>query len=133
MQAKKRYILVFVSCAFLAYCYFGGYRLKRPRVSLSSASKVRPHHEHIVIPIHLSSFLSSIECNGIDDFSITTNKHDNGKGIGGGGAGTATQTRSTNNNDDIYRQGSQISTIATVQTNIKLKGMFFILFSYFIR
>ncbi|XP_067626852.1 exostosin-1 [Eurosta solidaginis] len=29
MQAKKRYILVFVSCAFLAYCYFGGYRLKK--------------------------------------------------------------------------------------------------------
>lgn len=28
MQAKKRYLLVFVSCAFLAYCYFGGYRLK---------------------------------------------------------------------------------------------------------
>lgn len=28
MQAKKRYILVFLSCAFLAYCYFGGYRLK---------------------------------------------------------------------------------------------------------
>ncbi|GAB0093584.1 exostosin-1 [Sergentomyia squamirostris] len=31
MQAKKRYILVFVSCAFLAYCYFGGYRLKAHR------------------------------------------------------------------------------------------------------
>lgn len=29
MQAKKRYILVFLCCAFLAYCYFGGYRLKR--------------------------------------------------------------------------------------------------------
>ncbi|XP_044764759.1 exostosin-1 [Coccinella septempunctata] len=29
MQAKKKYLLlVFVSCAFLAYCYFGGYRLK---------------------------------------------------------------------------------------------------------
>lgn len=28
MQAKKRYILVFLSCAFLALCYFGGYRLK---------------------------------------------------------------------------------------------------------
>lgn len=28
MQAKKRYILLIVSCAFLAYCYFGGYRLK---------------------------------------------------------------------------------------------------------
>lgn len=29
MQAKKRYfVLLFVCCAFLAYCYFGGYRLK---------------------------------------------------------------------------------------------------------
>lgn len=28
MQAKKRYILVVLSCAFLAYCYFGGYRIK---------------------------------------------------------------------------------------------------------
>lgn len=28
MQAKQRYILVFICCAFLAYCYFGGYRLK---------------------------------------------------------------------------------------------------------
>lgn len=32
MQAKKRYLLVFLSCAFLAYCYFGGYRLKSDRV-----------------------------------------------------------------------------------------------------
>lgn len=29
MQAKKRYLLVFVTCAFLGYCYFGGYRLKK--------------------------------------------------------------------------------------------------------
>ncbi|XP_049794850.1 exostosin-1-like [Schistocerca nitens] len=28
MQPKKRYLLVLLSCAFLAYCYFGGYRLK---------------------------------------------------------------------------------------------------------
>jgi len=28
MQAKQRYILLFLSCAFLALCYFGGYRLK---------------------------------------------------------------------------------------------------------
>uniref|UniRef100_A0A8W7PZM2 Exostosin GT47 domain-containing protein n=1 Tax=Anopheles coluzzii TaxID=1518534 RepID=A0A8W7PZM2_ANOCL len=28
MQAKKRYILVIICCAFLAYCYLGGYRLK---------------------------------------------------------------------------------------------------------
>lgn len=34
MQAKKRYLLVFVSCAFLAYCYFGGYRLKSDNASI---------------------------------------------------------------------------------------------------
>lgn len=28
MQAKKRYLLLFVTCAFLGFCYFGGYRLK---------------------------------------------------------------------------------------------------------
>lgn len=32
MQAKKRYLLVLLSCAFLAYCYFGGYRLKSNNV-----------------------------------------------------------------------------------------------------
>ena len=31
MQAKKRYLLLFVTCAFLGYCYFGGYRLKSER------------------------------------------------------------------------------------------------------
>lgn len=43
MQAKKRYILVFVSCAFLAYAYFGGYRLKvsplRPRRAQHESAK----------------------------------------------------------------------------------------------
>lgn len=38
MQAKKRYILVFVSCAFLAYCYFGGYRLKAHRGATEPSS-----------------------------------------------------------------------------------------------
>ncbi|XP_049858631.1 exostosin-1 isoform X1 [Schistocerca gregaria] len=33
MQAKKRYLLAFLSCAFLAYCYFGGYRLKSERAA----------------------------------------------------------------------------------------------------
>ncbi|CAB0042505.1 unnamed protein product [Trichogramma brassicae] len=32
MQAKKRYLLVFVTCAFLGYCYFGGYRLKATKL-----------------------------------------------------------------------------------------------------
>lgn len=48
MQAKKRYILVFVSCAFLAYCYFGGFRLKK-------SSKV------IRNPSDLPSFIDAIE------------------------------------------------------------------------
>lgn len=42
MQAKKRYILVFLSCAFLAYCYFGGYRLK----SNGNHRLHQNHHHH---------------------------------------------------------------------------------------
>lgn len=34
MQAKKRYLLVLVSCAFLAFCYFGGYRLKSSNLTI---------------------------------------------------------------------------------------------------
>lgn len=117
MQAKKRYILVFISCAFLAYCYFGGYRLKRARVPTFSASNNR-HHEHISIPANLPSFLSPHECNGIDDFASNDSGGDpiNAKSS----SGIATQTRS-HNNDDAFRQGSQVSS-ATVQTNAKLKG-----------
>jgi glucuronyl/N-acetylglucosaminyl transferase EXT1 len=33
MQAKKRLLLALLSCAFLAYCYFGGYRLKSEGVA----------------------------------------------------------------------------------------------------
>lgn len=117
MQAKKRYILVFVSCAFLAYCYFGGYRLKRARAAFS-ASNVR-RHERIVIPVNLPSFLTPAECNGIDEFTNndSNDEHVNGKSSYGS---IATHTRS-NNNDDAFRQGSQVSS-ATVQTNAKLKG-----------
>lgn len=118
MQAKKRYILVFVSCAFLAYCYFGGYRLKRARAAFL-ATNVRRHER---IPVNLPSFFSPAECNGIDDFNNNdaTDEHVNRKSSYGGGI--ATHTRS-NNNDDAFRQGSQVSS-ATVQTNAKLKGMY---------
>lgn len=124
MQAKKRYILVFISCAFLAYCYFGGYRLKRPRApSTISASNVRSRHEHIAIPVHLPSFLSPIECNGIDDFAIAIDAHqDNDKGNGFSILARATNTNNNNNNNNVYHQGSQLSAIATFQTNSKLNG-----------
>lgn len=80
MQAKKRYILVILSCAFLAYCYFGGYRLKHflllttassssPSSSLSSnslelSSKVpvpanAPRHRRNALPSFLSSHQKS--------------------------------------------------------------------------
>lgn len=39
MQAKKRYLLVLLSCAFLAYCYFGGYRLKSESDNLEETLK----------------------------------------------------------------------------------------------
>ncbi|KAE8741488.1 hypothetical protein FOCC_FOCC012994 [Frankliniella occidentalis] len=44
MQAKKRYLLVLLSCAFLAYCYFGGYRLK----SKSGVTPVRQELSHFL-------------------------------------------------------------------------------------
>lgn len=125
MQAKKRYILVFVSCAFLAYCYFGGYRLKRSRILFSTngnsggskigGSTIR-RYENIIVPPNLPSFLSSIECNGIniDDFNNDSNEYINSK--------ANAQHNHMNNNDDAFRQGSQLSS-ATVQTNAKFKGM----------
>lgn len=50
MQAKKRYILVIICCAFLAYCYFGGYRLKwlQKLFAISvrrNPSKLPPYHQ----------------------------------------------------------------------------------------
>lgn len=115
MQAKKRYILVFISCAFLAYCYFGGYRLKRARVSFSTAN-VR-HHERIVVPTNLPSFLNAIDCNGIDEFT-----NDFGDNVNGKSNAIASHSH-LNSNDDAFRQGSQVSS-ATVQTNAKFKGTY---------
>lgn len=58
MQAKKRYILVFVSCAFLAYCYFGGYRLKNAsnRRRDSSSLSIEGESES---SDHLPSFMAN--------------------------------------------------------------------------
>lgn len=75
MQAKKRYILVFVSCAFLAYCYFGGYRLKRTSNTFttqltSSTTTSLGRKEHINVPLNLPSFLTITELNGLIDENI---------------------------------------------------------------
>lgn len=76
MQAKKRYILVFISCAFLAYCYFGGYRLKQKFLSPASVTRTQ-RNEKIIIPAHLPSFLSQIECNGVNQMVVTDNDSNN--------------------------------------------------------
>lgn len=34
MQFKKRFLLVLLSCAFLAFCYFGGYRLNHKQIKI---------------------------------------------------------------------------------------------------
>lgn len=120
MQAKKRYILVFVSCAFLAYCYFGGYRLKRARIPFSQSTNRR--YERIVVPSNLPSFLSTIECNGIDDIS----SHTDDATINGRSIISSVQRGHSQSNDDAFRQGSQISS-ATVQTNAKFEGMYCII------
>ncbi|RZF43014.1 hypothetical protein LSTR_LSTR015100, partial [Laodelphax striatellus] len=46
MQAKKRYLLV-LSCAFLAYCYFGGYRLKNES-NLTSPHRMLPSYVDVL-------------------------------------------------------------------------------------
>lgn len=66
MQAKKRYILVFLSCAFLAYCYFGGYRLKRNshrgfNGGGYSSGSFSLRHIPIDVPNHMPSYLSASE------------------------------------------------------------------------
>lgn len=48
MQAKKRYLLLFVTCAFLGYCYFGGYRLK------SEEHPGRSHFPYDRLPSYLT-------------------------------------------------------------------------------
>lgn len=71
MQAKKRYLLVFLCCAFLAYCYFGGYRLKSsekaseindlPEFKTKSAiwtGSIRKHRDR---PTKESAFLCRME------------------------------------------------------------------------
>lgn len=50
MQAKKRYLLVFVSCAFLAYCYFGGYRLRSCREPKDGTVTLTPPPEFETLP-----------------------------------------------------------------------------------
>lgn len=54
MRAKQRYILVFLSCAFLALCYFGGYRLKGDFFLLGAGRGARRHPE-------LDSYLDASE------------------------------------------------------------------------
>lgn len=72
MQAKKRYILVFVSCAFLAYCYFGGYRLKRSIGGVHHVASFRSKDSPITIPAHLQTFVTAIEYNGLFDSTDET-------------------------------------------------------------
>lgn len=76
MQAKKRYILVLISCAFLAYCYFGGYRIKRILIGNRHFSAQRAVDDVIEIPSILASFYSSVERNGLPEainYQIDTN------------------------------------------------------------
>ncbi|CAL1268956.1 unnamed protein product [Larinioides sclopetarius] len=45
MQAKKRYILVLMSCAFLVLCYFGAFRLRQHGGERSEPKKLRSYTE----------------------------------------------------------------------------------------
>lgn len=122
MQAKKRYILVFLSCAFLAYCYFGGYRLKQKTFPLSNVR----HHKRIITPSNLPSFLSLNERNGLNEEDINNDINGIDKIASFARQHTNLINHNNNNNihnnDDVTHQGSQLQS-ATLLTNIKSKGM----------
>lgn len=116
MQAKKRYILVFVSCAFLAYCYFGGYRLKRTRTTFQTNSLGRK--EHIIVPLNLPSFLSSSELNGLSVSHIFENAIANESPVHPSLNNNHLQT-----NQNTIHPGANIS-VVTIPNNNKAKGMY---------
>lgn len=64
MQAKKRYILVFACCAFLAYCYFGGYRLKETFNNNNNNIERLPSF----IPKYSAGVLETSEINSLEQF-----------------------------------------------------------------
>lgn len=75
MQAKKRYILVFLSCAFLAYCYFGGYRIKLLNKLFSF---------NVNYSKNLPSYVSNQNINYVISKSLLNDNSDNNKQIDDG-------------------------------------------------
>lgn len=66
MQAKQRYVLVFVCCAFLAYCYFGGYRLKATWFGHQLLLRSQPTDPH-----HLPSFGHSLHNHSLLEWELS--------------------------------------------------------------
>lgn len=114
MQAKKRYILVFVSCAFLAYCYFGGYRLKRKTILPPSVTRTQ-HNHHISIPVHLPSFLSHSECNGVDEIVAIDSDSIIAIDKIAPSAYHHSYASKLKNNEELARHGSQLPSSSTSQ------------------
>lgn len=96
MHAKNRYLLVFVSCAFVVYCFYGDQKMASP----PSVNRIQ-HTHHINIPAHLPSFLSHIECNGVHRRSQATKLARNGKFARHGSHHRRIQTIATTVNANI--------------------------------
>jgi glucuronyl/N-acetylglucosaminyl transferase EXT1 len=79
MQAKKRYILVVLSCAFLAYCYFGGYRIKRLfNLNANTLPSFVLHQNNINYHIVRSNVQANSQLNNIIIHSkYASSNHDN--------------------------------------------------------
>lgn len=67
MQAKKRYLLLFVTIAFLGYCYFGGYRLKSNNKKLNDKKKIECWE-------NLPSFTSITDEFNVNNNNVVINK-----------------------------------------------------------
>jgi glucuronyl/N-acetylglucosaminyl transferase EXT1 len=75
MQAKKRYILV-LACAFLAYCYFGGYRIKRLfNLNANTLPSFILHQNNINYHVVRSNVQANSQLNNIIVHSKYSNSH----------------------------------------------------------
>jgi hypothetical protein len=95
MQAKKRYILVFI-CAFLLFCYFGGFHLKILQKLLNYTSRTK-HLNSLPNFLQDTNFgVSSIIDNRNNvNFNTNLNQNNNNKNV------NANFNNNNKNSDDL--------------------------------
>lgn len=115
MQAKKRYILVVLSCAFLAYCYFGGYRIKRLFNLNANTPDLLPSFVLHQNNINYHNIRSNVQANNqlnniISHRKYANNNHDN-------------KSKYVKDYDDLYGMPEEVTKDYQKMTNYKSCSM----------